>query len=77
MSPVLVIVVQVCRHQPFEMALIQDNHVVQQVASASSKVCQLIGKVSTCGWRIVNSRMIPLDSPSYYDSATRNLAVLF
>src|SRR6266481_5477345 len=36
MSPVLVIVVQVRRHQPFEMALIQDNHVVQQVASATS-----------------------------------------
>ncbi len=36
MSPVLVIVVQVRRHQPFEMALIQDNHVVKQVASATS-----------------------------------------
>ena len=35
MSPVLVIVVQVRRHQPFEMALIQDNHVVKQVASAN------------------------------------------
>jgi len=36
MRPVLVIVVQVSRHQPFEMPLIQDNHVVQQVASATS-----------------------------------------
>src|SRR5258707_9338587 len=36
MRPVLVIVVQVRRHQPFEMPLIQDNHVVQQVASATS-----------------------------------------
>src|SRR6266850_1894422 len=36
MRPVLVIVVQVRRHQPFEMALIQDNHVVKQVASATS-----------------------------------------
>src|ERR1700738_5054376 len=36
MSPVLVIVEQVGRHQPFEMALIQDNHVVKQVASATS-----------------------------------------
>ena len=35
-SPVLVVVEQVGRHQPFEMALIQDNHVVQQVASATS-----------------------------------------
>ena len=36
MRPVLVIVEQVGGHQPFEMALIQDNHVVQQVASATS-----------------------------------------
>jgi len=36
MRPVLVIVVQVRRHQPFEMPLIQDNHVVQQVASGTS-----------------------------------------
>src|SRR5882757_7370856 len=31
----------------------------------------------TCGWRIVNSRMIPRDSPSCYDSAMRNLLALF
>src|SRR5271163_4516885 len=36
MSPVLVIVEQVGRHQPFEMALFQDDHVVKQVASATS-----------------------------------------
>src|ERR1700688_856905 len=36
MRPVLVIVELVCRHQPFEMPLIQDNHVVQQVASTTS-----------------------------------------
>jgi hypothetical protein len=36
MRPVLVIVEQVGRHQPFEMPLIQDDHVVQQVASATS-----------------------------------------
>src|ERR1700687_1514268 len=36
MSPVLVVVEQVGRHQPFEMPLIQDDHVVQQVASATS-----------------------------------------
>src|SRR5208282_540639 len=30
-----------------------------------------------CGWRIVNSRMIPRDSPSCYDSAMRNLVLLF
>ena len=36
MRPVLMMVVQVGRHQPFEMPLIQDNHVVQQVASATS-----------------------------------------
>jgi hypothetical protein len=36
MRPVLVIVKQVRRHQPFEMALIQDDHVIQQVASATS-----------------------------------------
>src|SRR2546430_10475046 len=36
LRPVLVIVVQVRRHQPFEMPLIQDNHVVQQVASGTS-----------------------------------------
>jgi len=36
MSSVLVIVEQVRGHQPFEMPLIQDNHVLQQVASATS-----------------------------------------
>ena len=36
MRPVLVIVVQVRRQQPFEMPLIQDNHVVQQVSSTAS-----------------------------------------
>jgi hypothetical protein len=36
MRAVLVIIEQVGRHQPFEMPLIQDDHVVQQVASATS-----------------------------------------
>src|SRR5438046_10647959 len=36
MRPVLVIVVQVRRRQPFEMPLIQYDHMVQQVASATS-----------------------------------------
>src|SRR6202162_1336391 len=36
MSPVLVIVEQVGRRQPFEMALSQDDHMVKQVASATS-----------------------------------------
>src|SRR6516225_12042863 len=36
MSPVLMVIEQVGRHQPFEMPLIQDDHVVQQVASATS-----------------------------------------
>jgi hypothetical protein len=36
MRPALVIIEQVGRHQPFEMPLIQDDHVVQQVASATS-----------------------------------------
>src|ERR1700732_218688 len=36
MRPVLVIVEQVRRHQPFEMSLIHNDHVVQQVASATS-----------------------------------------
>jgi hypothetical protein len=36
MRPVLVIIEQVGRHQPFEMPLIQDDFVVQQVASATS-----------------------------------------
>ena len=36
MRPVLVIIEQVGRHQPFEMPLIQDDHVVQQVAAATS-----------------------------------------
>jgi hypothetical protein len=30
-----------------------------------------------CAWRIVNSHMIPRDSRSCYDSAMRNLVVLF
>src|SRR5271166_2694131 len=36
MRTVLMVVEQVGRHQPFEMPLIQDDHVVQQVASATS-----------------------------------------
>jgi hypothetical protein len=36
MRPVLIVVELVGRHQAFEMPLIQDNHVVQQVASATS-----------------------------------------
>src|SRR5664279_2978659 len=36
MSPVFVIVEQIQRHQPFQMPLIQDDHVVQQVAPATS-----------------------------------------
>jgi hypothetical protein len=36
MCPVLMVVKQVRRHQPFEMALIQDDHVIQQVASTTS-----------------------------------------
>jgi len=33
--------------------------------------------MATCGWRIVISPIIPSDFPSCYDSAMRNLAVLF
>ena len=36
MSSVLMVVEQVRRHQPFEMPLIQNDHVIQQVASAAS-----------------------------------------
>src|SRR6267378_3490568 len=36
MSPVLAVVEQAGRQQPFEMPLIQDDHVVKQVASATS-----------------------------------------
>jgi len=36
MSPVFVIVDQVGRHQSFEMPLVQDDRVVQQVAAATS-----------------------------------------
>src|SRR3974390_1646720 len=36
MRPVLVIIEQVGRHKSFEMPLIEDDHVVQQVASAPS-----------------------------------------
>ena len=32
-SPVLVVVEQVARQQPFDMPLIQDDHVVKQVAA--------------------------------------------
>jgi hypothetical protein len=38
MSPVLVIVERVGRHRPCEMPLIQDDHVLKQVASASNTV---------------------------------------
>src|SRR3981081_1914208 len=37
MRPVLVIVEQVGRHQPFEMPLIQDNHGVKQVGAPLSR----------------------------------------
>src|SRR6516225_1833209 len=36
MRPVLMVIEQVRRHQSFEMPLIEDDHVVQQVASATS-----------------------------------------
>jgi len=36
MSAVMVIVEEVRGHQPIEMPLIQDDHVIQQVASAAS-----------------------------------------
>jgi hypothetical protein len=36
MRSVFVVVEKVGRHQPFEMPLIQNNHVVQQIASATS-----------------------------------------
>src|SRR5215469_3810685 len=36
MSPVLMVIEQVGKHQSFEMPLIEDDHVVQQVASATS-----------------------------------------
>ena len=36
MRPVLMVIEQVRRHQSFEMPLIQDDHVVQQVSSATS-----------------------------------------
>src|ERR1700682_4107765 len=36
MSPILVVVEHVLRHQPFEMPLIQDDHVVKQVSSTTS-----------------------------------------
>src|SRR6516164_2123740 len=36
MRPVLMVIEQVGRHQSFEMPLIDDDHVVQQVASATS-----------------------------------------
>jgi hypothetical protein len=56
MSLVLVIVEQVGRHQPFEMALIQDDHVVNQVASATSTqrsatpLCHGLRKAVRVGW---------------------------
>src|ERR1700704_1147260 len=36
MGPVLMVIEQVRRHQTFEMPLVQDDHVVKQVASATS-----------------------------------------
>src|SRR5215469_3167966 len=36
MRPVLMVIAQVGRHQSFEMPLIEDDHMVQQVASATS-----------------------------------------
>ena len=35
MRPVLVVVAHILRHQPLQMPLIQDDHVVQQVSSAA------------------------------------------
>jgi len=56
MSPVLVIIEQVGRHQPFEMPLIQDNYVVQQVASqlptqrSATPFCHGLRKAVRVGW---------------------------
>jgi hypothetical protein len=36
MNPVLVVVEHVFRYQPFEMPLIQNDHVVKQVSSTTS-----------------------------------------
>ncbi len=36
MNPVLVVVEHVFRHQPFEMPLIQDDHVIKQVSPTTS-----------------------------------------
>src|SRR5258708_11814367 len=36
MGPVLMVIEQVRRHQTFEMPLVQDDHVVKQVSSATS-----------------------------------------
>ena len=36
MCPVLMVIEQIRRHQPFEMPLIQDDHMVQQIVPAAS-----------------------------------------
>src|ERR1700758_4511005 len=36
MCPILVVVAHILSHQPLQMSLVQDDHVIQQVASAAS-----------------------------------------
>src|SRR5258708_38996208 len=36
MGPILVVVAHILSHQPFQVPFVQDDHVIQQVASAAS-----------------------------------------
>ena len=56
MRPVLVVVAHILRHQPLQMPLIQDDHVVQQVSSAAptqrsaTPFCHGLRKAEPVGW---------------------------
>jgi hypothetical protein len=71
MSPVLVVVEQIQRHQPFEMPLIQEDYVVQQVAPATSHpalrnpVCQGLRKAVRVGWLPISLTAATTSAPNF------------
>src|ERR1700745_1982739 len=80
MRPVLVIVEQIRRHQPFEMPLIQDDHVVQQVASGTSPqrsatpFCQGQRKAVRVGWLPMSLTAETTSPPNFVPrSSSKNL----
>src|SRR6516165_10278308 len=70
-SPVLMVIEQVGKHQSFEMPLIEDDHVVQQIASATS-----YPTLSNCPYRKSHPKRTPLKSARSKRTRLRTSLVL-